>query len=275
MWLLGGWVASLGVDSINMTNKWIRTETNDGIAIITIDRPAALNALNREVLQELSFALEQVEKDESVRVLMLKGGGEKAFIAGADIAEMQDMKPDHAAVFSKLGHAACHRLESMSIPTIALVHGFALGGGTEFALACDFIIASESAVFGLPEVSLGVIPGFGGTFRLASRVGPAMAKELVFSGRRVMAAEALEIRLANRVVAKEALLEEGQKLAKSIAQNSKAAISVAKALIRDVFERESAARADLEALSFGSLFAQYDQREGMKAFAEKRKPKFQ
>lgn len=256
------------------SNRHVRLDFEDGIAWVTIDRVDALNALNQEVLRDLLTVFSEVERDPSVRVLLLTGAGEKAFAAGADISEMTEMGPAEAAAFSKLGHSVCTALEAMSIPTIALVRGFALGGGTELALACDFIVAAESAVFGLPEVSLGVIPGFGGTFRLVSRVGAARAKELIFSGRRVRSDEALRMGLANVVVTKDELFEEGKRLGAQIAQNSKGAIAAAKTLIREASGGDGSGRADAEALGFGSLFGQKDQIEGMKAFSEKRKPKF-
>lgn len=255
-------------------NQSVRVEADEGVAVVTIDRPEALNALNRDVLVALVKAIDEVEQNKSIRVLVLKGAGEKAFVAGADISEMKEMSSAEATTFAKLGQSVCERLETLSKPSIALVNGFALGGGTELALGCDFILASDSATFGLPEVSLGVIPGFGGTFRLTKRVGAALAKELIFSGRRVKADEALRIGLVNQVVPKETLLSEGKKLALTIAQNSATAIAAAKALIRDAYGADFAARADAEALSFGGLFAQADQVEGMKAFSEKRKPKF-
>jgi enoyl-CoA hydratase len=258
-------------------HKNIAIENSDpGIRIIKIARPKALNALNSETLTELREALKTASHDESVRVVILTGEGEKAFIAGADISEMKDKHPADGVQFAQLGHDVTKLLELMPKPTIAAVNGFALGGGTEMAIACDFIVASERAQFGQPEVGLGIIPGFGATLRLARFVGWPMAKELIFSGRRFGAEEALQIGLVNHVYSPAELMPRTLELAKSISANSFSAVSRAKRLLNEFSESVGLNyKLDAEALAFGQLFGSHDQREGMTAFVEKRKPAFQ
>lgn len=247
-----------------------------GIRIIKIARPKALNALNSETLAELREALKLAANDETVRVVILTGEGEKAFIAGADIAEMKDKAVSDGVQFAQLGHEVTKLLELMPKPTIAAVNGFALGGGTEMAIACDFIVASENAQFGQPEVGLGIIPGFGATLRLARFVGWPMAKELIFTGRRFKAAEALAIGLVNHVYPPTELMPKTIELARSISANSFTAVSGAKRLLNEFSESVGLNyKLDAEALAFGQLFGSPDQREGMTAFVEKRKPAFQ
>jgi enoyl-CoA hydratase len=247
-----------------------------GIRIVKINRPSALNALNGETLQELKKVLTDEAKNEKTRVLILTGQGEKAFIAGADITEMKDKNGSQGIQFAQLGHEVTKLLELMPKPTIAAVNGFALGGGTEFAIACDFIVASENAVFGQPEVCLGIIPGFGGTIRLAKFVGWPRAKELIFSGRRIKADEAHAIGLANHVVPLAELMTKTLEIATAISMNSHAAVTRSKALLNEFSESYGLNyKLDSEAQSFGQLFGTPDQREGMGAFVEKRKPKFQ
>jgi enoyl-CoA hydratase len=247
-----------------------------GVVELVIDRPEALNALNVGVLLGLKNKLEQLASDASVRVIVLRGAGEKAFVAGADIREMQTMGRSDAAQFSRLGHSVCLLLESMPKVTIAAVQGFALGGGTELALACDFILASEKAQFGLPEVGLGVIPGFGGTIRLARALGLARAKELVFGGDRIGATEAVQLGLVRKVFPQEIFFDEVRKQAVRIARNSLSAISVAKSLMNE-FEETAGVhpKVDAEIQRFSSLFGTPDQKEGMVAFSEKRTARFE
>ncbi|OFZ02137.1 MAG: hypothetical protein A2070_01940 [Bdellovibrionales bacterium GWC1_52_8] len=259
----------------NMTNLIIEKK-EPGIAIVKISRPAALNALNIETLQELKISLEELAKDEAVRVVVLTGDGEKAFIAGADILQMKDLSPNDGVRFSQLGHEVARILELMPKPTIAAVNGFALGGGTELAIACDFILASEKAVFGQPEVGLGIIPGFGGTFRLARYVGFPMAKELIFTGRKVKAEEAKAIGLVNAVYPLDGFMAQVLEVAKSISLQSRSAIKAAKRLMTEFSESVGLNfKLDYEAQTFGQLMGSPDQREGMSAFSEKRKPTFQ
>ncbi len=251
-------------------------KTNHGIAVLKINRPRALNALNSVTIKELRLALMALAADESVRVVVFTGEGDKAFIAGADIAEMKDLTPGDGVSFAQAGHEVAKLLETMKKPVIAAVNGFALGGGTEMALACDFIIASEKAVFGQPEVGLGIIPGFGGCFRLARAVGLPRAKELIYSGRRIKADEALAMGLCNHVLASEGFLPAVLEHAKTIALQSASAVSKAKSLMVEFTEAMGLnTKIDAEAHAFGRLMGSHDQREGMGAFTEKRKAKFE
>lgn len=247
-----------------------------GIAIVKINRPRALNALNAATLKELRIALMALSADRAVRVVVLTGEGDKAFIAGADIAEMKDLSPGDGVAFSQLGHDVAKLLETMPKPTIAAVNGFALGGGTEMAIACDFVLASERAVFGQPEVGLGIIPGFGGTFRLVRSVGLPRAKELIYSGRRVKADEAMQIGLCNHVFPAEGFMPAVLEHAKTIALQSASAVAKAKSLMVEFTEAMGLnTKVDAESHAFGRLMTSPDQREGMGAFTEKRKPMFE
>ncbi len=247
-----------------------------GIRIIKISRPKALNALNTETLGELRVTLEAAAKDAAVRVVILTGDGEKSFIAGADIAEMKDKERMDGVRFAQLGHDVAKLLETMPKPTIAAVNGFALGGGTEMAIACDFIVASDRALFGQPEVGLGIMPGFGATIRLAKFVGLPMAKELIFTGRKIKADEALALGLVNHVYPADKFMEQVFALATSIAEQSKTAVARSKIIMNEFSETVGLNyKVDAEAHAFGTLFGTPDQREGMGAFVEKRKPKFE
>lgn len=249
---------------------------SQGIAILKVNRPRALNALNSATLKELRLALMELSADPEVRVILFTGEGDKAFIAGADIAEMKDLSPGDGVGFAQTGHEVAKLLETMPKPVIAAVNGFALGGGTEMALACDFIIASETAVFGQPEVGLGIIPGFGGCFRLARAVGLPRAKELIYSGRRVKADEAMAIGLCNHVLPAEGFLAAAIEQARVIANQSASAVSKAKSLMVEFTEAMGLnTKIDAEAHAFGRLMGSFDQREGMGAFTEKRKAKFE
>lgn len=259
-----------------MTPKNVLLERKEpGIAVVTIARPKTLNALNTEALRELKAVLYGLSEDDSVRVVVMTGEGEKAFIAGADITEMAGKSPAEGEEFARLGQDVTKLLELMPKPTIAAVNGFALGGGTEMAISCDFIVASENAVFGQPEVSLGIIPGFGATVRLSKFVGLPMAKELIFSGRRVKADEALRIGLANHVVPLADLMPKVLELAESMSRNSARAVHRAKALMNSFGETVGLQdKLGLEAHEFGLFFGTPDQMEGMGAFVEKRKADF-
>jgi len=246
-----------------------------GIHLLTVDRPQALNALDTRTLDELARAVAQVAADPGARVLLVTGAGEKAFVAGADIAAMQAMSVVEAQAFAARGMAVMHALEALPVPAIALVNGYALGGGNELALACDWIVASERAVFGQPEVNLGIPPGFGGTQRLARRVGTALALELVTTGRPVKADEALRIGLANHVVAPADLVAKGLELARLIAAKGPVAVRLAKQAVRRAPDMDIASGCALEATLFAAAFGTADQKEGMKAFLEKRSPKFE
>ncbi len=259
-----------------MIFKNIKTEIiHPGIQIIKISRPDALNALNSETLHELKTILVSTSEDSNIRVVILTGDGNKAFIAGADIAEMKKKSPTEGVHFSQLGHEITKFLELMKKPTLAAVNGFALGAGTELAIACDFIIASENAVFGQPEVGLGVIPGFGGTLRLSKFIGLPRAKELIFTGRKINASEAFAIGLVNHVFPSKDFMDSVIPIAKSISIQSYPAIAKAKKLLNEFSESTGLNyKLDAEAQAFGRLFGSTDQLEGMTAFIEKRKPHF-
>lgn len=260
-----------------MTYKNLILETHPpGIQVIQISRREALNALNTEVLQELKAALTEASNNEATRVVILTGAGEKSFIAGADIAEMKDKSVSDGVLFAQLGHEVTKLLELMPKPTIAAVNGYALGGGTEMAIACDFILASDKALFGQPEVGLGIIPGFGATLRLAKSVGLPRAKELIFSGRKFKADEALQMGLVNHVYPAAEFMKHVLELAQSISLQSLPAVARSKQLLNEFSESTGLnQKLDWEALAFGKLFQTKDQLEGMTAFVEKRKPLFQ
>jgi enoyl-CoA hydratase len=241
--------------------------TQDGpLAIVTINRPDALNALSSKVITELTQAAATLEVSTDVRVVALTGAGDKAFVAGADIAEMQELSPVQAQAFSEMGGALGSAIESSEKPWIAAVNGFALGGGCELALACDFIYAADSAKFGQPEVKLGVIPGFGGTQRLARRVGVAKAKELCMTGDTIDAAEALRIGLCDVIFPRADLAGKVKELAGRIAANGPLAVAEVKRLIQQGQSTTLEHALALEQRSFGLMFATSDQREGMAAF---------
>ncbi len=245
----------------------------DGVAVLTIDRQEKLNALNPQVTEEIGQALLDVEREEP-RAIIVTGAGERSFVAGADISAMNEMLPLEAKRFAEIGHAAMALLDRSPVPTIAAVNGFALGGGCELALACDIRIAAENALFGFPEVGLGILPGMGGTQRLPRLIGPALAKELIFSGRRIDAAEAKEIGLINRVVAQGEALNAARELAAEIAANGPVAVRHAKTATNRAPDVDLISGLEYEADQFALLFATEDAREGMGAFAEKRKPQF-
>ncbi len=251
----------------------ILVEDRGPIRLVTINRPKALNALNAQVVGELTEVVEETAISDTVRGLVLTGSG-KAFVAGADIKAMSDMNPGEALSFAGKGHALGEELNAIGIPVIAAVNGFALGGGCELALACDFIYASSKARFGQPEVKLGVIPGFGGTQRMLRRVGQARALELCMTGEMIDAAEALRIGLVNKVVAPEALLETALKTAETIASMGPLAISKVKEVIHEGANKSLDDANLQEQTAFASLFASADQKEGMAAFMEKRDANF-
>ncbi|MCA9710173.1 MAG: enoyl-CoA hydratase/isomerase family protein [Myxococcales bacterium] len=247
--------------------------TEASIRVVTIDRPKVLNALSAAVVDELTAAVEQAAAQASVRGLLLTGEG-KAFVAGADIAAMAGMSPDQALAFAGKGHALGQMLEALPIPTLAAVNGFALGGGCELALACDFVYASEKAKFGQPEVKLAVIPGFGGTQRLLRRVGLARALELCMTGDMIGADEALRIGLANRVLPPERLVPEALATLGRIAAQGPLAVAKVKEVLHRGASLPLAEACELEQQAFAGLFATDDQTEGMAAFLDKRPPSF-
>ena len=246
----------------------IKLEIDGALAIVTVSREAALNALSSKVIAELTAACGELEVSADVRAVIVTGAG-KAFVAGADIAEMSELTPRQAQAFAQMGGALASSIEGSEKPWIAAVNGFALGGGCELALACDFVYASDAAKFGQPEVKLGIIPGFGGTQRLARRVGVAKAKELCMTGDTIDAAEALRIGLADAVVPHGELLGKVKELAGRIAANGPLAVAEVKRLVQLGQSTTLDHALALEQQSFGLLFSTADQREGMSAFLAK------
>ena len=246
-----------------------------GIYLLTINRPKALNALNAATLDEIAAAIAKVASDDKLRVLLVTGAGEKAFVAGADIAEMQNATIEQAREISERGMHVMHALEALPVPVIAMVNGFALGGGCELALACDWILASENAVFGQPEVNLGIPPGFGGTQRLPRKIGPARALELLTTARQVKAAEAAAIGLANHVHPASELRAKGLEMARLIAAKGPVAVRLVKQAVLRGGNLDLYTACALETDQFARSFGSQDRKEGMSAFLEKRPAKFQ
>lgn len=257
-----------------MAYENILFEVQDRVGVLTFNRPKALNALNPKTLDEVDSVVERVRRDDEVRVLVLTGAGEKAFVAGADISEFPKMNPLQARLFAERGHEVFFKLEQLPKPVIACVNGFALGGGCEIAMSCDFIYASDKAKFGQPEVNLGVIPGFGGTQRLARLIGRAKAKELCMTAEMIDAQQAKELGLAAKVFAADQLMEETMKVAKFLATRSPAVLRSIKQVVDRGMDVDLRSGCALEAEAFGICFAGQDAREGVAAFLEKRKPEF-
>lgn len=257
-----------------MTFNTILLDIQEGIATISINRPQALNALNPEVVEELGEAFRQIAKNKEVRAVILTGTGDKAFVAGADIATMAKMNPMEAKRFSAAGHEVLFAMEALEIPIIAAVNGFALGGGTEIAMACDFIYASEKAKFGQPEINLGIIPGFGGTQRLARLVGKGLAKEMCLTGEMISAQQAKEIGLVNKVFPPEELMSQALKTAKLMVSKSRAALRAVKQAMNRGFDVDLRNGCAMEVDAFAIAFTSPDAKEGLTAFLEKRKPEF-
>lgn len=250
--------------------EYITYEAEGQIGIITINRPKALNALNSTVLDELDKTLDGVDL-ESIRCLILTGAGEKSFVAGADIAEMSSLTKAEGEAFGKKGNDVFRKIETFPIPVIAAVNGFALGGGCEISMSCDIRICSENAVFGQPEVGLGITPGFGGTQRLARIVGTGKAKEMIYGARNIKAEEAYRIGLVNNVYPAEELMPAAKKLASTIARNAPIAVRNCKRAINEGIQVDMDQAIVIEEKLFGSCFETCDQKEGMNAFLEKRK----
>jgi enoyl-CoA hydratase len=253
-----------------MSFQNVRLEIEADVAVLTVDRPKALNALDPDTVSELTEAVRSLSPD--VRALVVTGAGDKAFVAGADIKRMASMTPREGIAFAEAGQELLRTLECQPFPVIAAVNGFALGGGSELVLACDFAVASENAQFGQPEVLLGIIPGFGGTVRLGRRVGPGWARRLVTTGERIDAATAARIGLVTEVVPAGQALARAQELAQMVKKNAPRAVAWAKesALFAEEHEADGASR--FERTLFGLCFTTEDQAEGMGAFVEKRKP---
>lgn len=257
-----------------MEEKNVLLENRDGVVLLTINRPQVLNTLNSEMLEDLMSAFEALSRDNGAKVVIVTGSGEKAFVAGADIAEMTEFNVQQALAFSRRGQQLMNFIGRMAKPVIAAVNGFALGGGMELAMACDFIYASEKAKLGLPEVTLGIMPGFGGTQKLGRLIGRNRANELAFSGRILTAADAREWGIVNAVFPAAELLPKAFETAGKIAGNGLLGVAHAKDAIRSGLDMGEADGIDHEAVLFAALFASADQKEGMRAFAEKRKPAF-
>jgi enoyl-CoA hydratase len=257
-----------------MEFKNLLIENSNGVVVLTINRPQVLNSLNSEVLTELGCALYQLEYDPAAKVIILTGAGEKAFVAGADIKEMAGMNAYEGHQFGRKGQHVMLAMEKMKTPVIAAVNGFALGGGLELALACDFIYASNRAKLGFPEVTLGIMPGFGGTQNLARLIGPNRANELIFTGRIITADKALAWGIVNETFAPEELLDKAKETAAAIASVGTLGVACAKDAIANGLNMGKEDGFRYEASLFGVLFATEDQKEGMGAFVEKRKAEF-
>ena len=251
--------------------EYIKLTAEGNVGVLTINRPAALNALNDQVIRELNEALDSIDLD-TVRCLVVTGEGQKAFVAGADIGQMRGLTKEEGVAFGKLGNDVFRKLETLPIPTIAAVCGFALGGGCELAMSCDIRLCSDTAVFGQPEVGLGITPGFGGTQRMARLIGMGRAKELLYTARKVKAPEALAIGLVQGVYPVEQLMEEALKMAGRIAGNAPSAVRATKKAVNDGLQVDMDRAIEIEEALFGSCFETEDQQNAMGAFVEKRKP---
>lgn len=255
--------------------NYIQYEQKDAIAVLTISREKALNALNSEVLGELDAAIDAIDLD-TVRCLIITGAGQKSFVAGADIGEMSTLTKEEGEAFGKKGNDVFRKIETLPIPVIAAVNGFALGGGCELSMSCDIRLASENAVFGQPETGLGITPGFGGTQRLARIIPVGKAKEMLYAGTKVKAAEALTLGLVNAVYPSEELLPAAERLAGKIARNAPIAVRASKKAVNDGLQVSIDEGIAIEEKLFGSCFESADQRNGMAAFLNKEKaPAFQ
>jgi enoyl-CoA hydratase len=255
--------------------KFLKVERSGPVAVVTVNKPDVLNILDTPTVLEIEHCFGALASDREVSVVIITGAGEKAFIAGGDIKEMSVKNSIDGREYGRNGQRALFAIENCPKPVVAAVNGYALGGGTELAMACDIILASEKAVFGQPEVKLGITPGFAGTQRMPRIVGRGRGKELVFSGRNIKADEALRIGLANRVYPPEKLMEEALKLASQIAANGQLAVRSCKELINFAMDNDQDSGLAKEADAFGVCFDTQDQKEGMKAFGEKRQAKFE
>ena len=252
--------------------EFVTYEVKDRVGIITISREKALNALNSQVLDELSAAFDAVDQNE-IRCIVLTGAGEKSFVAGDDIGEMSSLTKAEGEAFGKKGNDVFRKIETFPIPVIAAVNGFALGGGCEISMSCDIRICSDNAVFGQPEVGLGITPGFGGTQRLARLVSPGMAKQLIYTARNIKADEAYRIGLVNQVVPQAELMDTALKMASTIAANAPIAVRNCKKAINDGLQTDMDKAVVIEEKLFGDCFETEDQKAGMANFLEKDKEK--
>lgn len=258
-----------------MEYKNLLFAVEDGVATITFNRPKALNAMNSETMGELNDAVNRCKNDDGIKAVILTGSGEKAFVAGADISEMKDLRPKEGLGFMELGHETLRALETLPKPSIAAINGFALGGGTEISMACDMRFASENARFGQPEILIGLIPGWGGTQRLPRLIGLGRAKELIMGGAQIDAKRAYELGLVNQVFPADQLMEQTKKFAKKLAGMPGFALKMAKHAMNFGYDLslDNANRLEMECCA--QCFSTDDQKEGMGAFLEKRKPNFQ
>ena len=252
--------------------SFVNVDLQGAVAVLTIDRPKALNALNPEVLADLKAAFEGIDQN-AVRCVVLTGAGDKSFVAGADIGSMSTMTNAEGEAFGKLGNDIFLMIESFPLPVIAAVNGFALGGGCELAMSCDIRICSDNAMFGQPEVGLGITPGFGGTQRLARLVGMGMAKQLLYTARNIDAAEALRIGLVNAVIPQAELLDAALKMAGQIAKNAPIAVRACKKAVNEGMQVSIDKAVEIEEKLFGGCFETHDQVEGMACFLSREKPK--
>ena len=257
-----------------MEYKNIIFQIEEQIATITFNRPEVLNALNETSLKEFSHAIDKVAGDGDIRILILTGAGDKSFVAGADIREFLKFNALKAKIFSEMGHGIVNKLQELPIPVIGAVNGFALGGGCEVVIACDFIYASENAMFGLPEINLGIIPGFGGTQRLSRLIGKNRAKEMIFTGKMIPAAEAQAIGLVNKVCAQDQLMDEVLNVAKIIVSKGKVSLRAAKQAINTGMDVDLKTGCRIEIDAFAICLASPDAKEGTQAFLEKRAADF-
>ncbi len=249
-------------------------EVNNNIGKVTINRPDKLNALNNKTLEELNVLFDFIQNSESISVVIITGAGEKAFVAGADIKELAMLDSKSGIKFSKFGQSVFNKIENLNKPVIAAVNGFALGGGCELALACHIRLASENAKFGQPEVNLGIIPGYGGTQRLARLIGKGLATEYILTGDMISAGEALQMGLVNKIFTADRLIEEAKKIAEKIISKGKIAISASLKVINAVDILSLNDGLELEAIEFGKCCDTDEFKEGTSAFLEKRKPNF-
>ena len=256
----------------SLETEFIKYEEEGMVALLTINRPKALNALNSQVLEELDKTLDSIDLNK-IRALIITGAGEKSFVAGADIGEMSSLTKKEGEAFGKKGNDVFRKLETFPIPVIAAVNGFALGGGCEISMSCDIRICSDNAIFGQPEVGLGITPGFGGTQRLARLVGPGMAKQMIYTARNIKADEAYRIGLVNAVYPQSELLNEAKKLAETIARQAPIAVRNSKKAINDGLQVDMDKAIVIEEKLFGDCFETEDQRAGMGNFLEKDKTK--
>ncbi len=255
-----------------MEYNFLKIEHNDGITVMKVSAPKSLNALNSTILKEMSDFIANL--DAKTRVLIITGDGEKSFVAGADISEMAHLNEPQGFEFGRLGAQVFRRIETLPIPVIAAVNGFALGGGCELAMSCDIRIASSKAKFGQPEVGLGIIPGFSGTYRLPKLIGQGYAKEMIYTGKVIRADEALRIGLVNAVYEPEELMDKAMEMAQMMLKNAPVAIRLAKQSINEGYDLDADGAIGLENKLFGQCFATKDQKEGMDAFLNKRKADF-